>query len=282
MLSEYMEALQRRALAVRLAGRDIHPAVSIEYIVHDKRKHAKATRELLAKKFIEPDGENYRLTTTPYDVIEPHEPPLITLALPPREHPYTEHDLQRRPGLPWSDLPPGAKKWVLEHPDDYRLFVFDAGWPHKPVDEYFSPGEVPDATYGIYITNDAYDEELAKRRYALRFEAARGRNLAWGLQEQDIIEAVDADVFETGQSGVPFGHGCTFHHDPAKWEEEMRKAIVNNRERIAKLTRETNILCAVQDSLSARSGWKGFLKRYDAALHAALKKEDEEEEECSD
>ena len=280
MLSENMEALQQRAIATRLAGRDPHPAISIEYIVPDKRKRAKATRELLAKKFIEPDGENYRLTSTPYDVIEPHEPPLVTLALPPREQPYTEDDLQRRPGLPWNDLPPGAKKWVLEHPDDYRLFVFDAGWPYKPVDEYYAPGEVPDTSYGLYVKNDAYDEELARRRYALRFEAARGRNLAWGLQEQGLIEAVDADVFKTGQSGVPFGHGCTFHHDPAKWEEDMRHAIVSNRERIAKLTRETNILCAVQNALATRGGFEKFLETYDAALHAALTKEDEEE--CSD
>ena len=282
VLLETIEALQHRAIAAALRGDSVIAPINPEYLVSDGRRRSAVVRELASQGYLKPcKGEHpWQTTTLPFDNINWSEPNLIQYGLPKTRSngepiPYSTWDLDRHPGVPWRKLTLGEQKWVVQHPDEYKMFTFNAAWPAAER-KFYPIRKVKDLASGnLYISDTAYEEELAHAYYVLEFQEAWEGNLAWGLENQKFLEEVDADAFkQAGKDPHPFGgQGAYFHRDPNKWEEDLEKAIEGNREKIATLERHTNVLIKVKNRIAMRDGWKAFLEKYEEAIHNALKSE---------
>lgn len=291
--ADAIRILKQMAIACALAGKPLQTSVNMKYLVHDKRRFNKIVRELIQSEFIETVDEGWVTTLQAYTCIQATKPDLTIMCLPSVDHSgkpakYTTFDLERKQGVCWDSLSSEHQKWIIEHPNDYRLFPFSPDFPGRTADlEPLIIGRP--YTYAtkdaIYVSDAALDAEHARISYENRFTTARNVNLAWGLKEQGLIEAVDEDVFAQERSdGFPFGPRHIFSLDPEKWGEEMTEAITHHRKRIAELHRETNVLCATRNKIIVAGGWEKILEEYDARLHEVLKDDDEEEEKeaCSD
>jgi len=282
VLLETIEALQHRAIAAALRGDSVIAPINPKYLVSDGRRRSAVVRALVSQGYIKPTQGKaaWKTTTLPFDSINWSEPNLIQLGLQktridgePVVH--TDWDLDRRPGVPWRKLSLGEQKWVIQHPDEYKMFTFNDAWPAAER-KFYPIGKVKDLASGnLYVSDTAYEEELARLYYDLEFKEAWEGNLAWGLETQKFLEEVDADAFkQRGKDPHPFGGGrAYFGRNPNKWEEDLEKAIEGNREKIATLERHTNVLLKVKNRIAMRDGWETFLKKYEEAIHNALKSE---------
>ena len=278
-VAECIEALQQRAIEAALWGESITAPIGTRYLIRDRRKHSRIVRVLQTQGYLESTQGKaaWKTTTLPFDSINWEEPNLIQLGLQKTridEKPvvYTDWDLDRRPGVLWCRLSLGEQKWVIQHPDAYKMFTFNGAW--SAAERKFYPiGKVKGIDRGdLYISNKAYEEELARLYYDLEFKEAWEGNLTWGLEDQKFLEGVEVDAFkQRSKESFPFGDDrLYFGRDPNKWEEELTKAVRENQEKIAILERHTNVLLKVKNRIAMRDGWELFLTNYEEAIHNAL------------
>lgn len=251
-----------------------------DYLVDDGRKRERIMRVLTEEGFIqrEKPGTPLLPTRKAYDAISAEKPDLTKKVFDKPYPPKDQNDLQRVPGVTWHELSLAERKWVAEHRDEYEYFHFDVNWAHQGK----KPADRKDASAwfsfhkSMWLADAAYNTELERRQFEVRFNDARKQNLAWGLADQKLIEEIDADIFKSrGDDAGPFwgGGAYRFGNDPAKWEEELKKQVSTARDEIAKLTRRANVLLATQGKILEAGGWEAFLKKYDERLLEELKKE---------
>lgn len=254
--------------------------VHTSYFVDDGRKRDKVIRILSEEGYLTRNEEGIVFPTSKaYDNLVAEKPDFVRKNFGGSSSPTKREELERVPGVPWSELTLAERKWVAEHRAEYQFFHFDSNWSHRGktvvdptnIDAWLAYNKP------IWISDATYDAELNKRLYEARFNYARGRNLAWGLEDQKLIENVDKDVFENLNDDAGFFARFTHHFglDPTKWEEESHKLIEKCREEIAKLTRRANVLIETNQKIARRGGWEAFLKKYDERLHEELKDKEE-------
>lgn len=243
-----------------------------EPFIEDKRRRDKTLRTLREHGYLD-DGNNP--TSKAFDEVQAVRPDLIdkvflTNARPPKDM----HDLDRVPGWTWLDLTPGEQKWVALHPADYEFFHFDTSWVDSR--QVFAPSDPQlwcNMSRRPWVSDAPYRAELEDRKYSCRLQQVRGRNLAWGLKEQALIEPVDADAFaiRAGDDNL-FGPHGSFGVDPTKWPAELDAEVTRCRQQIAALSREANVLLTTKAKIAEKGGWAAFLERYDAQLRERLER----------
>lgn len=263
----------------------------------DKRKVAKAVRELLAAGYLAlekpaADGEEprYTVTTLAYDHLAAVEPSLSARCFR-RVDQYadtpntrvTVQDIDKCKGVGWDELTLGEKKWVVEHPADYRFFTWNPNWPSEKLAYHtFGDRETWKERWGynrdLYVTNNALDEERERRMYDCEFKYIRSRNLAWGLKKAGItVEGVKFGDLIEHESDDPFHRSYVrFSLKPEEWEQNLEENIDKLSVRIANDAKRIGQYIKMQTAVNKAGGWAAFLQKYDAAIHEYLHKSEEE------
>lgn len=254
-------------------------SIRAESLVDDGRKRDKTLRMLTEEGYIqrEKPGTPLHPTHKAYDEVEAVRPDLIKKVFERSNPPADMDEYNRWPGVPYNDLTLGERKWVAEHAVQYDFFHFDWAWTQrgpqpidrKDADAWFSFNK------SVWLSDGDYRVKLEDCKTEWRFQRARSRNLAWGLEDQKRIDPVDKDIFaQSRDDDFFFGRNeYAFGHDPSKWEEELKKQVEACRDDIAALTRRANVLLLTQDKISDTGGWEAFLKAYDERIREELAKE---------
>lgn len=266
-------------------------AYTLANIEPDGRKLKVLLKAMRAEGFVEAvDPENPArvvITSKAYDALVPVQPDLVSHVpsnLTTTEHSRpSDYDFDKaRPGVEWhaasyddrGGLTAAEKRWVLEHPSDYQLGLWNRvtgewlDWPH---DRKNLPSD-----WTVLVRDRAYQDRISELRFAARLADLTPRNIAWGLVTAGFAEESDADVFKANDGGGPgfSPFNGVFGKDPARWGEEVAKRAAYLESRIERDRRHAAALRVTLGRVEAAGGWEKFAADYRERLVEAIKQQD--------
>lgn len=269
-------------------------AVSEPQIESDGRKTPRVLANLSKAGYLQEEPSPhakgrviYVATSKAFDEVTEEQVDVRALTVQALEKASHDHDAKQFCGLTVFGPSEGATKYILTHKDQFDFFLVSQYAPVWDNPERSRPyvlgGQRTDNDYtsNLMVRPKDFPALMAEATHKLRFARLYKTNLAWGLQQQGIIEAVDADVFtaEGGSSRLFTGAASVgFGDDPKGWEKDSKRNVQLMRARIADYTRRCNVLLTVEAKVAAAGGWDKVLAKYAGDLDAAMRKEAAEPE----
>lgn len=274
----------------------VEPIISESQVEGDGRKVGKALANLIKDGYLTEKlsphvkgRSRYFATPKAFDEVQEEDPGIKAMtykALGEKKH---EHEAKQFCGLPvfpvaFTVRPNGQVKYILTHKDEYE-FVFannyGATWddPERCVPYVLGTKRVDDVLgpYELKVRPKGFALIMAETIHKLKFDRLYKTNLAWGLQQQGLIEPVDADVFTAENNSLRLFGGAAstgFGDEPKEWGRDSTRSVQTLRARIAEDTRRANVLLTTEQKILNAGGWDKVLAKYAGDLDKALREEE--------
>ena len=128
------------------------------------------------------------------------------------------------------------------------------------------------------VTTPGLEERVNERLFQDNLEHNYPRQLAWGLQQFEILTKEESEMVKNGLDDALGLHirGLRFSEEkPEEWGSNLEKSTDSLVAQLSDIQQRLAVCVKIERGVQAMGGWEAFLDAYRNALEDALRKQEE-------